>query len=122
MTKSKQELKSKTAEKAKPRETYILRSGSHSMKVNGIATKYECGDEVKLTDAELEKFPLKFLSLEEYEGLIAEDERRKRADRVLSRAQFPPRVLKKGQRSSEALKRQRRLLKIQHGNRRVTYM
>lgn len=115
MTKSK-------AEKAEPREKYIVRSGSFSRSENGKRVKYECGDEVELTVAEAARFPMKFLTLEEYEAIVAQHEAQRRADRALGKAMLPPRVIAKGKRSSEALKRQRKLLKIQHGNQARTIM
>lgn len=119
MTKSRAKPKAREAESS---EVFIVKSGSHSRTENGVRVKFECGDEIELSAAELEQFPLKFISLSEYEGLIAEDERQRRANRALAHAQFPPRVLKRGTRTAEAHKRQRRLLKMQHGRQRRTYV
>lgn len=113
MTKSK-------AKKAKPSEKYIVRSGSHSRMEKGKRVKYECGDEIELSAAELGKFPLKFMSMSEYDSFLAAEETRRRADRALDIAQFPPRVLKKRNRTSEALKRERKLVKARRRSERRT--
>lgn len=113
------------ATKATPKaklETFVLQSGSHSRVENGIRRKYEAGDTIELSASEVAKFPMKFLTLEEVENLFAEDERRKRADRMMANAMFPPRVKKVGERDAAALKRQRKFLKMRHRNSRVTYM
>jgi len=113
MTKSK-------AKKSKTSEKFIVRSGSHSRVENGKRVKYECGDEIKLSAAEREKFPLKFMSLAEYDAFLAAEEQRRRADRALDIAQFPPAVLKKRNRTSDSLKRQRKLVKARRRSERRT--
>lgn len=101
----------KEAEKVKTGEEYILRSGSHTQVKNGIRTKFECGDLIVPTASELERFPLKFMSLSEYDEFLLSEERRRKADRALRLAQFPPTVLKIKNRESAALKRQKKLNK-----------
>jgi len=107
MTKSKAKTAAKETKKA---EKYILRSGSHSRKeADGLRHKYECGDTLSVSAEELRKFPLRFMTLSEYDEFLAADARRRQADRQMNLAQFPPRVLKRGMRSAEALTRQRKL-------------
>lgn len=118
MAKSKSELKAK---KSKP-EQFIIKSGSHTRIENGERIKFECGDLISPTAEELKNFPLKFLSIVDFESLLEADEARKRRDRSLSKITFPPRVKKRGARDSEALKRQRRLLKMQHRGERRTFI
>jgi len=117
MTKVKAKPKARESKKS---EIFIVRSGSHSRKEKGIVVKYECGDEIELSAAELEKFPLKFMSLAEYDSFLLAEEVRRRADKALDSAQFPPKVLKRGKRSAEALKRQRKLVKARRRSERRT--
>lgn len=110
------------AKESKPIGKFVVRSGSHTRHKDGRSIKFECGDLITPTPAELAAFPIKFISLAEYESLIEEDARRTRETRALARAQFAPAVRRKHERDSESLKRQKKLLKIQSGRERRTLM
>lgn len=104
--------KKKVTTKVDPSEQFIVASGSHSRKEAGVTCKYEAGDMIVLSAAELEEFPSRFMSLADYGAMVAADKRRRAEERARRRKMLPPDKARKANRDPEAIRRQKNLLKL----------